>query len=165
MGEDGRLRDQFVYHGAHTARWSGRGVQLQNLYKSDEDVSRFLDTYTRAIRVGKKIYQFQLPDGSGREHDSLRVCRCPQITNSVAGDLAQIESRVLAALSGCQTMVDAYESGLDLYKDIMSFLLKKPYDRNYESRTRERKSNHPWLRFRHGLGKIHRLRRDIWSHD
>jgi DNA polymerase len=44
------------------------------------------------------------------------------------GDLAQIESRVLAGLAGCQTMIDAYANGLDLYKDIMSFLLEKPYD-------------------------------------
>jgi DNA polymerase len=43
-------------------------------------------------------------------------------------DLAQIESRVLAALSGCRVMIDAYKSGLDLYKDIMAFLLEKQYD-------------------------------------
>ena len=28
---DGRLRDNLLYHGAATGRWSGRGVQLQNL--------------------------------------------------------------------------------------------------------------------------------------
>src|ERR1039458_7489603 len=33
IGPDGRLRDQFVYHKAHTGRWAGRGVQLQNLFK------------------------------------------------------------------------------------------------------------------------------------
>jgi DNA polymerase len=43
-------------------------------------------------------------------------------------DLAQIESRVLAALAGCKVMIDAYKNGIDLYKDIMSFLLDKPYD-------------------------------------
>jgi len=127
MGEDGRLRDQFVYHGAHTARWAGRGVQLQNLYKSDENVSRFLDTYTRAIRMGKKIYsknsQMELVASTIR---SAFAAAPGHIL--VAGDLAQIESRVLAALAGCQTMVNAYMSGLDLYKDIMAFLLKKPYD-------------------------------------
>ncbi len=28
---DGRLRNQLTYHGAHTARWSGRGMQPHNL--------------------------------------------------------------------------------------------------------------------------------------
>src|SRR5262245_4497851 len=32
---DGRLRDQFAYHAAHTGRWSSRGVQLQNLPRPD----------------------------------------------------------------------------------------------------------------------------------
>jgi len=40
-------------------------------------------------------------------------------------DLAQIESRVLAALAGCQSMIDAYASGADLYCDFMTWLLKK----------------------------------------
>lgn len=126
MGEDGRLRDQFVYHGAHTARWAGRGVQLQNLYKSDEDVSRFLDTYTRAIRNGKKIYSknSQMSLVASTIRSAFAAAPGHKL---VAGDLAQIESRVLAVLAGCQTMIDAYASGLDLYKDIMAFLLEKPY--------------------------------------
>ena len=31
VGADGRIRGQFKFFGAHTGRWSGRGVQLQNL--------------------------------------------------------------------------------------------------------------------------------------
>ena len=126
VGDDGRLRDQFVYHGAHTARWSGRGVQLQNLYKSDKEVSRFLNTYTRAIRMGKKIYSANT--NMALVASTIRSAfAAPPGSTLIAGDLAQIESRVLAALAGCQTMIDAYTSGLDLYKDIMSFLLEKPY--------------------------------------
>jgi hypothetical protein len=127
MGEDGRLRDQFVYHGAHTARWAGRGVQLQNLYKSDKEVSRFLNTYTRAIRLGKKIYSANT--NMSLVASTIRSAfAAPPGSTLIAGDLAQIESRVLAALAGCQTMIDAYTSGLDLYKDIMAFLLEKPYE-------------------------------------
>src|SRR5271165_1739226 len=127
MGEDGRLRDQFVFHGAHTARWAGRGVQLQNLYKSDEAVSKFLDTYTRAIRLGKKIYSHNTNMSLVASTIRSAFAAAPG-HKLVAGDLAQIESRVLAVLSGCQMMMDAYASGLDLYKDIMAFLLEKPYD-------------------------------------
>lgn len=31
LSNDGRLRDQFFYYGAHTARWVGKGMQVQNL--------------------------------------------------------------------------------------------------------------------------------------
>jgi hypothetical protein len=46
----------------------------------------------------------------------------------VVGDLAQIESRVLAVLAQCQKMKDAYASGRDLYKECMSAQLGKPID-------------------------------------
>lgn len=31
VSRDGRIRGMFQYHGAHTGRWAGRGVQLHNL--------------------------------------------------------------------------------------------------------------------------------------
>jgi hypothetical protein len=125
VGPDGRLRDQFVYHGAHTGRWSGRGVQLQNLYKSDPSVSKFLDVYTRAIRNGKKIYSKNSP--MELVASTIRSAfAAPPGSKLVVGDLAQIESRVLAALAQCQQMIDAYSHGHDLYCEFMTWLLKRP---------------------------------------
>lgn len=125
VGPDGRLRDQFVYHGAHTGRWSGRGVQLQNLYKSDPSVSKFLDVYTRAIRNGKKIYSKNSP--MELVASTIRSAFAASPGNKlVVGDLAQIESRVLAALAQCQQMIDAYKHGHDLYCEFMTWLLKRP---------------------------------------
>jgi DNA polymerase len=48
--------------------------------------------------------------------------------NLVVGDLAQIESRVLAAMAGCQSMINAYAQGHDLYKEFMAWLLHKEID-------------------------------------
>jgi DNA polymerase len=44
----------------------------------------------------------------------------------VAGDLAQIESRVLAAIAQCHLMIDAYANGRDLYKEVMAAQLGIP---------------------------------------
>jgi DNA polymerase len=150
VGADGRLRDQFVYHGAHTGRWSGRGVQLQNLFKPTKDVSTLREWIVAGIRDNNMKIQTiftEYNDGvtawnaanpDKKQKDPVK--KCPTMMDAVAGtirasfvptpgnkfsvaDLAQIESRVLAALAGCQTMIDAYKSGLDLYKDIMVFLL------------------------------------------
>lgn len=133
IGIDGRLRDQFVYHGAHTGRWSGRGVQLQNLYKPDGNVVKFpwekgtsrrLDVYTRAIRAGKKIISKIAPMEIVASTIRSSFSAAPG-NKLVVGDLAQIESRVLAALAGCQSMIDAYASGRDLYKECMASQLGK----------------------------------------
>jgi DNA polymerase len=119
MGIDKRLRDQFIYHGAHTGRWAGRGVQLQNLFKPDPNVSKFLDTYTRAIRNGKKIYSKNTP--MNLVASTIRSSFIPTPGHRfVVGDLAQIESRVLAVLARCTAMLDAYANGRDLYKECMA---------------------------------------------
>jgi DNA polymerase len=143
VSDDERLRDQFVYHGAHTGRWAGRGVQLQNLFKPDPRVSKVLDPITCGIRNGdlnistiidvynaahpeEPLAPFNIMDAvAGTIRSSFAA---PPGKLLAMSDLAQIESRVLAALSGCRVMIDAYKSGLDLYKDIMAFLLEKQYD-------------------------------------
>ena len=35
VGEDRRIRDTLIYHGATTGRWTGKLFQLQNLPKSN----------------------------------------------------------------------------------------------------------------------------------
>jgi DNA polymerase len=152
VSQDGWLRNQFLYHGAHTGRWSGRGVQLQNLFKPDPRVSDVLDEVTQAIKNGtldipaivakenekraawnaanadkppkKPLDSFNIMDAVA---GTIRSAFCaPPGYKLVMCDLAQIESRVLAALAGCQTMIDAYKNGEDLYISFMSWLLKKP---------------------------------------
>ncbi len=152
VGIDGRLRDQFVFHGAHTARWSGRGVQLQNLFKPTKDVKTLRAKIVDAIRANAfsihaifDAYNAEITawnDANPAEKPKKLMTKCPTMMDAIAGtirasfaptpgnkfsvsDLAQIESRVLAALAGCQTMIKAYASGLDLYKDIMTFLLNE----------------------------------------
>jgi hypothetical protein len=41
--EDGRLRDSHRYYGGHTGRWSGRGMQLQNLPRPADAFERWTD--------------------------------------------------------------------------------------------------------------------------
>lgn len=130
ISEDGRLRDQFRYHGAHTGRWAGQGVQLQNLYKPDKAASKVAKAIIDAIRAETLVSgMFPGIDVMTCIASVIRTSFCASPGHKLCvGDLAQIESRVLAALAGCQIMIDAYKSGLDLYKDFMSYILDKPYD-------------------------------------
>lgn len=135
IGPDGRLRDQFRYHGAHTGRWSGQGVQLQNLFKAIASAIKYhwekgklksnrLDVLVRSIRAGKKLVTPVPPMAIIASTIRSSFAATPG-NKLVVGDLAQIESRVLAALAGCQQMIDAYANGHDLYKEVMAFQLKK----------------------------------------
>lgn len=130
ISNDGRLKNQFVYHGAHTGRWSGRGVQLQNLYKPDKAASKVAAAIIAAIRAETLVSgMFPGLDVMTCIASTIRTSFCAAPGKKlVVGDLAQIESRVLAALSGCQSMIDAYKNGHDLYKEFMSWLLGKPID-------------------------------------
>jgi DNA polymerase len=127
VSADGRLRWQFLYHGAHTGRWAGRGVQLHNLYKPDKAASKLAKVIIDAIRSETLV------SGTCPEIDVMtaiasviRTSFCASPGNKlVVGDLAQIESRVLAALAQCQSMINAYAQGHDLYKEFMSWLLSK----------------------------------------
>jgi len=154
VGADGRLHDQFIYHGAHTGRWAGRGVQLQNLYKPDREVSRALGALVSNIREGKfdiptiisdyntEVDLWALGHPTEKPQPRLKaenftVMECVASTiraafaaapgnKLVVGDLAQIESRVLAAIAQCHTMMDAYANGRDLYKEVMAAQLGIP---------------------------------------
>jgi DNA polymerase len=128
ISADGRLRDQFVYHGAHTGRWACRGVQLQNLYKPDKKASKVAAAIIEAIRSETLVSgMFPGIDVMTCIASVIRTSFCAAPGKKlVVGDLAQIESRVLAALAGCQAMIEAYKNGHDLYIEFMSWLLQKP---------------------------------------
>jgi DNA polymerase len=154
VGADGRLHDQFIYHGAHTGRWAGRGVQLQNLYKPNREVSKCTDALTAAIRSGTldiptviAAYDAVMdewnaahPTEKPQPHLQVDIFTVMEVVAStirgafaaapgnklVAGDLAQIESRVLAAIAQCPGMMSAYAEGRDLYKEVMAAQLGIP---------------------------------------
>ncbi len=53
VSPDGRLRDTLLYYGGHTGRWSGKGMQLQNLTRTPEfdgDAERLIRRLVRAAK-------------------------------------------------------------------------------------------------------------------
>lgn len=97
---DGRLRGEFLGYGAHTGRWSSRGVQLQNWARIQSEVSETLD--------GVRDY------GHLRQHLRLCLGHDDRLMFTCA-DLSQIEARITAYLSGCKWRMDAFANGEDIY--------------------------------------------------
>lgn len=117
-----RLRNQFVYYGAHTGRWSGRGVQPQNLTRTETD-----KTSLKALLEGLPV------NSLAALSTCIRPCiRAPKGYKLVVADLSAIENRVLAWLSGCEPMLEVYANNRDPYK---SFAVEM-YGIDYEAVTK-----------------------------
>lgn len=105
LSRDSRLRGQFRYFGAHTGRWSGRGVQLQNLsnkgFEKDSEIeSRVLD-----LKMGEHLSDEELK----------YLVRNMFLLNGTVVDYSAIEARVVAWLAGEDWVLDAFRAGRDIY--------------------------------------------------
>lgn len=127
VSSDGRLRDCFVFHGAHTGRWSGRRVQLQNLprgvpglnvrgiiegevdYRAEAERLETLRLSTPAspVMVSKPI----------TSHDVLstliRPCFCGDL---LIADYNAVECRGAAWLCDEEKLLEVFRSGGSPYE-------------------------------------------------
>jgi DNA polymerase len=112
--DDGRLRDSHRYYGGHTGRWSGQGVQTQNMprpAKHLEDVDT--DALADAVLAG---------DVADADIDADVVSLLVRAAIAAApgyelacADFAQVEGRASAWFAGDEDAVRVYTSGADPY--------------------------------------------------
>ena len=113
---DNRLRGSFQYFGAHTGRWAGRGVQLQNLPAAtiEPEPGVDLDTAIQAEAVDVTM-------GLGASAHSLKaLVRSMFLGPFTVVDYSAIEARVLAWVAGESWALEAFEAGRDIYVETAS---------------------------------------------
>jgi DNA polymerase bacteriophage-type len=106
-GTDNRVRGAFRYHGASTGRWSGEGLQPQNLKRP---VVEDLNAAIAAVATGDYAHVRSLyPRPLAVVGDCSRsmICAAPGHT-LIGADLGSIESRVLAWVAGEEWKLDSY---------------------------------------------------------
>lgn len=124
LGVGNRVRGTIQYFGAHTGRWAGRGVQLQNLPSvtagDDEKTQAFVDRVMSepaenfSISELKPLIRGALMAPAGQ---TLTVC-----------DYSAIEARVLAWLAGEEWVLEAFRAGRDIYIETAARMFHVPYD-------------------------------------
>ncbi len=127
---DDRVRGSHSYCEADTGRWGGRFVQFQNLPRPGADVSCYVKYISEASVEEIEALMALLCDRMMTVlRDVLRhtVIAAPGKVLTVC-DLAAIESRVIGWLAQEPFYMNAYKSGLDLYKVMASKIFGVPYD-------------------------------------
>lgn len=124
LGVGNRVRGTIQYFGAHTGRWAGRGVQLQNLPSvtagDDEKTQAFVDRVMNepaenfSISELKPLIRGALMAPAGQ---TLTVC-----------DYSAIEARVLAWLAGEEWVLEAFRAGRDIYVETAARMFHVPYE-------------------------------------
>lgn len=108
---DGRVRGSLRYHGAHTGRWSGKGVQLQNLPAASFTSE---DGEWDGVAEGQAIADLM----EDREVDATtlkKLVRSMFLGPMTVADYSAIEARVLAWMAGEQWALQAFNGGEDIY--------------------------------------------------
>lgn len=119
VGDDGKLRDQYIHIGAGQSwRTTGRSVQMQNLKRLADPLNM------------ENLHD----DESEWTNDDLAANLRQVFTSShpdgflIVGDFSSVESRGLAWLAGAEWKLRAYRAGKDMYKVLAAEIYATPYD-------------------------------------
>ena len=110
---DGRARGAFVFYGAHTGRWAGRGVQFQNLPRGVP--AEQYEDYRSKVVAGESI----APRTMGKLSSMLRgIIIAPKGHHLFNADFGQIEARILMLMAHDEYGVKCFMEGRDIYKEM-----------------------------------------------
>lgn len=126
VSPDGRIRDAHRYYGAHTGRWSQRGMQLHNLPRP---AKRFADWKTGEIESLVGAFKRTCTGSPDEIAMLLRgTIAAPAGKALVVSDFAGIEARALAWCSRDYDALSVFASGRDPYKVMASTIFGVRYD-------------------------------------
>lgn len=133
MGENGihRICDAHLYHGAHTGRWAGKGVQLQNVPRGSISWREHEQAVALARDAEYGLINLAYTDFGDFMVSMIRPTICaPEGSEFVVCDFSGIEARVLAWLAKHERLIALIKNGADTYKVLAAEIygLKSPDD-------------------------------------
>lgn len=144
VSADGRIRDLFVYHGAHTGRWTSHRVQIHNLAKgveTEKDDPKIIGDLLAAYDAGMLCYsdileaceRFRAAKSKRLGRDAPAPTPDDVLTTLIrpcfygdpglwVADYAGVEARWIAWWAGQSDLVEQFRQGLDVYCTMASTL-------------------------------------------
>ena len=116
----GRVKGSLLYHGAKTGRWTGKGVQFQNVPQGFIKNGPDMDLLCEVI----KAKDYEMLEGFFPESENTLDClrsalrgmvKAPEGQELAALDYSQIEPRVLAWLASDEDLLNVFRRGDDVY--------------------------------------------------
>lgn len=159
-GWDHRLRDQYVFFGAHTGLWNGRGVQPANLYSGSfhkpEQVAQALAVIAfRSLELVEATYApMDALDVVASCLRSLIIARPG--SRLMGSDFSAIQAVVLAALAGEEWRLEVFRTHGKIYEMSASKISGVPFDEimSYKDPATGQPAKHP---LRQTIGKVAEL--------
>lgn len=119
--KDGTVKGARQFYGAHTGRWAGRGVQMDNLKRLDKVYADMIDDVVEVVKSGQS---WLVESCYGNVMVPVSNCTRSMIiadddSDLYVADFKSIESRMLAATTGQQSTNDQWMlSDLGLGPDV-----------------------------------------------
>lgn len=115
------VKDNLVYCGAGTGRWTGRGFQMHNLPRASvPNPDRLIEDFIHGRTV-------EDPVSVGKALIRPMVC-APIGYKLIVSDYSSIENRVLAWFAEDQETLDDFKNGVDQYITMASARYDEPYE-------------------------------------
>lgn len=140
LGPDSRIRHILQYGGAsRTLRWAGRAMQPQNLPRTPKWMEELevLERITDLVRKGDYgAFVAAVEEASEGKADPMEALaglvrssiRAGKGRKLVVSDLASIESRVIAWLTGCKALLNVFFENRCAYKEFATKLFRVTYE-------------------------------------
>lgn len=134
--DGGRIYDQFIYFGAHTGRWSSRGLQLHNMpsaLKVSVDMRHIEPTYEAVSTVAKEVSERTKTHVTVSDCLNIMLRRIVEVDNLLVVDYGAVEARCLAWLANAPTMMAAYNDPKEsLYLRMGDVVFQRRIDKKQE---------------------------------
>lgn len=128
-GADHRARGTLLFYGAHTGRWSGKGIQPHNFIRGRLKFPEQLEIFKLLQLADPIIFDILYEWPITAISSCMRGFILPSPGKVLrVVDYSSIEARVLAWLAGEEWVLKAYIEGLDVYILMASGVFNKRYE-------------------------------------
>ena len=150
-GEDAHVRGCFQFFGAHSGRWSGRLVQLQNLKQNHLPD---LDDARELVKTGDfECFEMLYPNVTGTLSELIRTSLIAEPGEQfVVSDFSAIEARVSAWFAHEEWVLDVFRNGGDIYCATASQMFGVPVEKHGQNSELRQKGKIATLALGYGGG-------------